>query len=264
MNMVVNAHDAMPDGGKITVRTENIILDEKDIAGVSEAKPGEFIRFSVEDSGAGMDKETTEHIFEPFFTTKGKGKGTGLGLSTVYGIVKQNDGWINVYSEPGKGSTFRVYLPAFSGSSEDKNEPTKKTASLQELQGNGERILLVEDDELILAVAHRLLTENGYLVFSAGSAEEALTIFDRENGDFRLVLSDVVLPGQSGIELAEQLLTLQPELQIILNSGYTDEKAQLSAIQDKGYPFIQKPYTTEKLLRSVKEHIALAEEENAK
>ena len=261
MNIVVNASDAMPNGGKITVRTENVALVEKDITFIAEAKPGDFVRLSIADTGTGMDKETMEHIFEPFFTTKAKGQGTGLGLSTVFGIVKQIDGWINVYSEPGRGSTFRVYIPAFFGGSKDKNELTQKTTSLQKLHGNGERILLVEDDESIRTVALRLLTENGYKVIPAVSAEEAMAIFDRENRNFQLVLSDVVLPGKSGVELVGQLLTLQPELHIILSSGYADDKAQLSVIQERGYPFIQKPYTTDKLLRSIRENILRTKDE---
>ena len=261
MNIVVNASDAMPNGGKITVRTENVALVEKDITFIAEAKPGDFVRLSIADTGTGMDKETMEHIFEPFFTTKAKGQGTGLGLSTVFGIVKQIDGWINVYSEPGRGSTFRVYIPAFFGGSKDKNELTPKTTSLQKLHGNGERILLVEDDESIRTVALRLLTENGYKVIPAVSAEEAMAIFDRENRNFQLVLSDVVLPGKSGVELVGQLLTLQPELHIILSSGYADDKAQLSVIQERGYPFIQKPYTTDKLLRSIRENILRTKDE---
>jgi signal transduction histidine kinase/CheY-like chemotaxis protein len=255
MNLVVNARDAMPNGGKITIRTENTILDEKGSAGIAEAKPGEFVCVSITDTGIGMDKETREHIFEPFFTTKAKGEGTGLGLSTVYGIVKQIGGWINVYSEPGQGATFRIYLPTLSDSAEGKSELSKETASSPELRGNGERLLLVEDDELIRTATQRLLSETGYTVLSAGSAEEALAIFQREDGDFQLVICDVVLPDKSGVELADQLLALQPELRVILSSGYTDEKLRMSAVEEKGYPFLQKPYSTEKLLRSIKENI---------
>ncbi len=265
MNIVVNARDAMPNGGKITVQTENVTLNEEDSLGILEARPGKFVRLSITDTGTGMDKEIREHIFEPFFTTKGKGKGTGLGLSTVYGIVEQNGGWVNVYSEVGQGSTFKVYLPVCSISSEDKNKLTVETISVEELRGNGERILLVEDEDAIREVARRLLSTNGYLVITAASAEEALTIFEREDGNFHLVLSDVVLPNKSGVELVGQLLALKPELRIVLSSGYADEKAQLSAIREKGYPFIQKPYTTDKLLRSIKENIAPAKkEENGK
>lgn len=256
MNIVLNASDAMPNGGEITVRTENVTLDEKDVIFISEAKPGDFVCLSITDTGTGMDKETMEHVFEPFFTTKAKGQGTGLGLAIVYGIVKQIDGWINVYSEPEKGSTFRIYLPALLVGAENEGELTEETASLQELHGNSERILLVEDDESILAVTQRMLTEYGYQVLPAASAEEAMTIFNRENGNFQLVLSDVIMPGKSGVELVAKLLALQPELHIILTSGYADDKAQLSIIQEKGYPFIQKPYTIEKLIRSVREHIA--------
>ncbi len=264
MNIVVNARDAMPNGGKITVQTENATLSENDSLGILNARPGRFVRLSITDTGTGMDKETVEQIFEPFFTTKAKGKGTGLGLSTVYGIIKQSEGWLNVYSEPGQGSTFKVYLPAFAASSEAENRLDKETVSLGELHGNGERILLVEDEKSIRAITQQLLSNNGYLVLAAESAEEALTIFNSEDGNFQLVLSDVALPSKSGVELVGQLLALKPELHIVLSSGYADEKSQWSVIREKGYPFLQKPYTTEKLLRCIKENVARVEEENEK
>jgi two-component system cell cycle sensor histidine kinase/response regulator CckA len=256
MNLIVNARDAMPDGGSLVVRTENVSFGEGDNPGITEAKAGRFVRLSVTDNGTGMSKEIVEHIFEPFFTTKAKGKGTGLGLSTVYGIIKQSKGWINVYSEPGRGSTFKIYLPVFSSGFEGKHRREAEVSTVEGLNGNGERILLVEDEEPIRVNAQRLLSEHGYLVSSAESAEEALTIFDTEKSNFELLISDVVLPGKSGVELAEQLLTLHPELQVVLSSGYADEKSRWSAISDRGYPFLQKPYTAEKLLRIVKETIA--------
>ena len=254
MNLTVNATDAMPDGGDITVKTENVTLGEKNNIGIPEAKPGDYVCLSVTDTGIGMDKDTLEHIFEPFFTTKGPGKGTGLGLSTVYGIVKNHEGWINVHSEIEKGTTFKIYLPTCP----DIYEPdeTEATTSLQELRGNSERILLVEDNKLTNAIATRLLTENGYSVFSVESADEALAIFERESGNFHLVLSDVVLPNQSGVELVSQLLALKPELRVILNSGYADEKSFRSVIHQKGYPFLEKPYTARKLLEVVRNVMA--------
>ncbi len=256
MNLVVNARDAMPDGGNLIIRTENVNLDEQDSRGVPEAKSGGYIRLSVTDSGTGMSKGIMEHIFEPFFTTKAKGKGTGLGLSTVYGIIKQSGGWINVYSELGQGSTFKIYLPVFSDILEGASNAKAETPTVQALTGNGERILLVEDEEPIRAAAQRLLSENGYHVSGVESAEAALVVFNKERDTFQLVLSDVVLPGKSGVELIEQLLALKPGLRVLLSSGYADERSRWSAISDKGYPFIQKPYTAEKLLRAVKETIA--------
>jgi two-component system cell cycle sensor histidine kinase/response regulator CckA len=256
MNLIVNARDAMPDGGSLVVRTENVAFGKGDSPGIPEAKSGRFVRLSVTDSGVGMSKEITEHIFEPFFTTKAKGKGTGLGLSTVYGIIKQSEGWINVYSEPGRGSTFKIYLPVFSSGLEGKHRIEAEIPTVEGLNGDGERILIVEDEEPIRVTAQRLLSEHGYLVSSAESAEAALIIFDTEKGNFELLISDVVLPGRSGVELVEQLLTLHPGLQVVFSSGYADEKSQWSAISDRGYPFLQKPYTAEKLLRVVKETIA--------
>ena len=262
MNIVINARDAMPGGGKISIQTENVALSEEDSMGILEARPGEFVRLSITDTGTGMDKETIEHIFEPFFTTKAKEKGTGLGLSTVYGIIQQSEGWLNVYSEPGQGSTFKVYLPVSSISSEGSKKLGGETAPSQEIRGNGERILLVEDEEAIRKGTSRLLGHNGYLVYTASSAEEALTIFKNEDCNFELVLSDVVLPNKSGVELVGLLLALKPKLGIILSSGYTGEKSQWSEITEKGYPFIQKPYAAEKLLLSIKQVLVQAEERN--
>ncbi len=255
MNLIVNARDAMPDGGSITIRTENITLDKRDIPGILEARPGKFVCLYITDTGSGMNRDTMEHIFEPFFTTKSRDKGTGLGLSIVYGIIKQGGGWINVYSEPEKGSTFKIYLPVFSSDIKAKRRVGTGILTAEELSGNGERILLVEDEEPIRRAVQRLLRDHGYHVFSAETAEAALTIFKKEKGDFQLVLSDVVLPGKSGVELVERLLVLKPGLKVVLSSGYADEKSRWSAISDRGYPFIQKPYTLEKLLSVVKETI---------
>jgi PAS domain S-box-containing protein len=253
MNLAVNARDAMPEGKKITIKTENVDIDEGYCEIYKYAHPGKFVCLSVEDIGIGMDKEVIQHIFEPFFTTKGPGKGTGLGLSVVYGIVKQHEGWINVYSEPGRGSVFKVYLPA--SFVESKDEAKEEVISIQDCHGKGERILLVEDDAGIREFAKRVLFESGYVGFEAANAEEALSIFGKEKGEFHLVFSDVVLPEKSGLQLVEQLLCRKPELKVLLTSGYTDQKSQWPIIREKGYRFIQKPYSLTDLLRVVREVI---------
>ncbi|MCG2714846.1 MAG: PAS domain S-box protein, partial [Candidatus Marinimicrobia bacterium] len=253
MNLVVNARDAMPDGGKITVRTENVVLDKDLSKVIPEALPGRFVRFSVEDAGVGIDKAIIDQIFEPFFTTKEAGTGTGLGLSVVYGIIKQHNGWINVYSEPGQGSTFKVYLPAISEKIEDD---TKGAISLKDFKGSGERILLVEDEEDIREFTATLLRENGYIVFEAANAKEALELFKNEDGNFDLVFSDVVMPGKSGLHLVDELLSGKPDLQVLLSSGYSDKKSQWDEIKKRGFRFLQKPYNIADLLKTVREVIS--------
>jgi two-component system cell cycle sensor histidine kinase/response regulator CckA len=256
MNLAVNAKDAMPKGGRLTIKTKNVTLEEEYHKVIPEARPGKFACLSVEDTGFGMDKEIIPRIFEPFFSTKGSGKRIGLGLSAVYGIVKQHEGWINVYSEPGRGSTFKVYLPAFSVKPEDE---TKKTISLQELKGRGERILLVEDEEGVRELGTRVLRANGYVVFEAANAKEAIDIFEREVGKFHLIFCDVVLPDKNSFQLVDQLLCRKPELRVLLSSGYVDQKSQLPIIHEMGFRFLQKPYALSDLLRTVREVIEQAE-----
>lgn len=250
MNLAVNARDAMPKGGKLTISTGNVTLDEEAARCLSEARPGKFVFLRIADTGYGMDKKTMERIFEPFFTTKEIGKGTGLGLSVVYGIVKQHDGWINVSSSPGKGSVFTVYLPAMSLLAECKR---REEISLQSLKGRNERILMVEDEYAVRIPTVRMLIENNYRVSGASSGQEALETFSLEGGGFDLALIDVVLPDQTGLELAEQLLIRQPELKILMTSGYTDHKSQWPAIQKRGFGFIQKPYALDDLLFKVRQ-----------
>jgi len=255
MNLAVNARDAMPEGGELTIKTENVILDDEHCKLIPESRPGKFVCLSVGDTGVGMDKGSIEHIFEPFFSTKETGKGTGLGLSVIYGIAKQHEGWINVYSEPGRGSTFRFYLPAFSIKVEDE---TKEAISLKELQGSGERILLVEDEEGVRKLAMRVLGENGYVVFEAANAKEALDIFEREEGKIHLAFCDVVLPDRTGLELVDQLLSRKPELRVLMSSGYADQKSQWPVIRERGFRFLQKPYALPDLLRAIREGIGQA------
>ena len=250
MNLAVNARDAMPKGGKLTIKTENIPLDEETSKAIPEALPGQFVRLSVEDTGVGMHKAMLDQIFDPFFSTKSPGVGTGLGLSVVHGIIKQHKGWVNVYSEPGLGSTFKVYLPAFPRKPEA--EPGERL-SLEAFRGRGERILVVEDEEEVRKFIAEALGGNGYVVSEAASIEEAQVLFEREDGAFRLVFSDVVLPDGSGPELVEQLLSRKPELRVLLSSGYTDERSEWEEILEKGFRYLQKPYILPDLLRTIRE-----------
>lgn len=249
-NLVINARDAMPSGGKLTIKTENIIFSPDDCKDNPDTKSGKYVCLSVSDTGAGMDKEIIHRMFEPFFSTKEVGMGTGLGLSVVYGIVKQHNGWINVKSEPNQGSTFDIYFPVFSAKLRNKK---KEEVSLQNLYGNGQTILVVEDEEIVRKLATRILREKGYVVFEAENVKEALDIFKRENGKFNLVFSDVVLPGKNGLQLVDKLLSHNPELKILFSSGYADDKSQRTIIIDRGFPFLQKPYSPSDLLLIVRE-----------
>ena len=253
MNMAVNSRDAMPEGGKIIIRTENVVLDGEDTHNLVESYPGKFVILSVADTGIGMSDEIIQHMFEPFFSTKEIGKGSGLGLSVVYGIVKQHEGWINVESYPGKGSTFRIYLPAFSPGL--VLEETKEKFSIEEFKGNGEYILLVEDEENVREFAYKALTSNGYTVFKAANAKEALEIFEKEKDRFHLVFSDVVLPDKTGIQLIDDLGNYGPKLKVVLCSGYADQKSQWEIIHKRGLKYIQKPYSLITLLRVIKESL---------
>jgi len=250
MNLVVNARDAMPDGGKLTIQTENVMLDREYCRVVPDARPGEFVCLSITDTGTGMSKEVKKHLFEPFFTTKEEG--TGLGLSVVYSIVHQHDGWINVYSEPGQGATFRVYLPALSALAQSG---PKKALAFQDFPSKGERILLVEDAQEIRRVATRALERNGYVVWAAENATEATRLFDQHQREIDMVFSDVVLPDGNGVDLIKQFLDRRSDLQVLLSSGYTEKKSQWAIIQQLGYPFLPKPYALADLLRVVREVI---------
>jgi len=250
MNLAVNARDAMPNGGLIEIKTENIRFGEDDIKDISEAKPGSYVCLSVSDTGIGMDKETIQHIFEPFFSTKGIGKGTGLGLSVVYGIMKQHNGWISVESNPGKGTCFKVYLPSTEQAAEID---VKGKISINKYNGQGKRILLVEDEEKVRESTCYGLNRSGYRVFSAGTAQEAREMFLKEQGNFHVILSDVVLPDKSGLALVDEFLSLNPNLKILISSGYTDQKVRWPEISEKGYRFLEKPYALGELLRIVEE-----------
>ncbi len=252
MNLTVNARDAMVKGGRITIKTENAILRTPNPADRPEARSGDFVLLSVNDTGTGIPEDIRSRIFEPFFSTKGPGGGTGLGLSVVYGIVRQHEGWIEVHSEIGRGSRFDIYFPAV----KERIAVTHDTAvSLESLRGNGERILAVEDSDGIQEFLRVALRENGYLVTVASNAEEALRLYSQHRGNFDLIFSDVVLPDQSGIDLVEKLRKEKPGLRVLLSSGYTDHKSQWTVIQERNYPFIQKPYSLIQLLSTIKEMV---------
>jgi two-component system cell cycle sensor histidine kinase/response regulator CckA len=250
MNLAINARDAMPQGGKLTIETTNVELDKACFRthGVEE-QPGPYVMLAVSDTGIGMDEETQSHIFEPFFTTKKRGKGTGLGLSTVYGIVKQSGGFIWVYSEPGQGTTFKVYLPRVEG---DAESVKKERAPMEDLSGS-ETVLIVEDDDALRDLAQRILQLYGYRVLEAKQGEDALRVTDEHEGPIQLMVTDVVMPGMSGRELAERLKPLYPDMKILYMSGYTDNSIVHHGVLAKGLNFIQKPFTPEGLASKVRE-----------
>lgn len=252
MNLAINARDAMPEGGTLTIATENVKPNPAHCKIVPGAQPGTFVRLSISDTGAGMEAPELTRIFEPFYTTKGPGEGTGLGLSTAYGIIHQHGGFITVSSEPGKGTTFSVYLPGFY---RQHRGETRDSMLPKEVQGNGERILLVEDEKRVRKFATRVLREHGYIPFPASSGTEALSIFEKEDGRFDLVLSDVVLPDMRAPKLVDQLQARKPEVRVVLASGYTDEKSQMLLMRERGFRFLQKPYTISDMLCAIKEVI---------
>jgi two-component system cell cycle sensor histidine kinase/response regulator CckA len=248
MNLALNARDAMPEGGTLTIETLNVPAAETCDAPAGECGAGRLVCLSVRDTGTGMDEATRARIFEPFFSTKGPAKGTGLGLAVVYGIVEQHRGWIDVESAPGKGSTFRVCLPTTDiESAPPRPSPTEQEAA----PGAGQRILVVEDEEAVRDLAMTVLRDNGYEVFGASTVAEALGVFSREGGRFDLVFSDVVLPDSTGVQLAERLLGENPGLPVLLSSGHAEDRTAWSEIQTEGLSYIQKPYSLPDLLRTV-------------
>jgi len=250
MNLVINARDAMPEGGKILLKTENVELHENEYTGIIGSYPGEFVCLTIRDTGTGIDEKNLSKIFEPFFTTKDKETGTGLGLSVVYGIVKQHKGFIQVQSKLQEGTTFKIYLPAsekvqFSGTDNLKSSKLKR--------GKGERILLVEDNDAIRSLFSNALAMQGFEVTTAIDAEDAIIRFTVENGNYDLVISDIVMPGKSGLELADELRSRKPKIGVILTSGYLDKKIKLPEITHKEYKFLRKPCEIVTLLNTVSE-----------
>ncbi len=254
INLAVNARDAMPTGGKLVIETADVTLDENYARDHLTVKPGPYVLLAVSDSGCGMTREVQAHLFEPFFTTKEHGKGTGLGLSTVYGIVKQNDGYIWVYSEPGQGTTFKIYLPAVKARAVS---PPRSRIATEESQCD-ETILIVEDDPFIRSLASRILSDRGYSILEAHDAVDASTVSRKHQGPIHLLLTDVVLPGASGKQLARSLAEARPEMRVLYTSGYTDDAIIRHGILEAGIAFLQKPFTPELLRRRVREALAKA------
>jgi two-component system cell cycle sensor histidine kinase/response regulator CckA len=251
MNLAVNARDAIQDGGKITIETANVDLDADEARQHPTAVPGSYVMLAVSDNGTGMDAATQSHLFEPFFTTKEKGKGTGLGLSTVYGVVKQSNGSIWVYSELGKGTTFKIYFPRI----DDDVATVTDGSKFQSGSRGSETILVTEDEAAVRALACRILRERGYNVLEAANGNEALDIFGAYAGKIDLVLSDVIMPGMNGKELVSRLESLRPGIKTLYISGYTDNSIIHHGTLDSNMAFLQKPFTAEGLAGKVREVI---------
>ena len=248
-NLVVNAHDAIAGVGAITIRTENVEIDDSNRAEFPEFIPGRYVLLTISDTGAGMSQEVRDNIFEPFFTTKELGKGTGLGLSTVYGIVKQNDGFIYVASEPGEGTTFKIYLPRF----EAETAQASAEAAAGKLAAGTETILLVEDDEAILNLSKIILENLGYTVLAAPTPRHAAHLVEKHPGDIQLLITDVVMPEMNGRELAERLSAIRPNLKCLYMSGYTADVIAHRGILQEGVNFIRKPFGNDELAARVRE-----------
>ncbi len=246
-NLAVNARDAIDGVGTITIETANVTVDEAFHRRHRYALPGEYAMLAFSDTGTGMDEGTLKKIFEPFFTTKAAGKGTGLGLSTVYGIVKQNNGFINAYSEPGMGSSFRIYFPRVRAEAEESVEAAPKA-----LPSGTETVLLVEDEEQILSLATRILEIQGYRVLPAGSPAEACLLAERHEGEIQLLLTDVIMPGMNGRELQRRIERSKPGIRTLFMSGYTEDAVVHRGTVGMGISFVSKPFTVRMLAEKVR------------
>jgi PAS domain S-box-containing protein len=261
MNLAVNARDAMPQGGRLTLETANVELDKPYSTTHVTVQPGPYVRLSVSDTGSGMDKETQGHIFEPFFTTKERGKGTGLGLAMVYGIVKQSKGFIWVYSEPGQGTTFKIYFPRVEAAIQE--DDAAEESSVSSLKG-AETVLVVEDEPSLRRLTCELLQGSGYTVLAAGNGVEAIELSNRHGGPIHLLLTDAVMPGMSGRALAERLVIQRPDISVLYVSGYTDDTVFRNGLLERDMAFLQKPFTRDAFLRKVRAVLGVREEGRAR
>jgi two-component system cell cycle sensor histidine kinase/response regulator CckA len=249
MNLVINARDAMPQGGRLTLESTRVFLDEAYCRLHVDVTPGSYVLLAISDTGMGMDTETQTRIFEPFFTTKDKERGTGLGLATVHGIIRQSEGFIWVYSEPGQGTTFKIYLPEAQEKLPEQGQASAPTASWQ----GQETVLVVEDEELVRRVARRILQNYGYIILEASTGREALVIGEEYPGPIHLLLTDVMMPEMGGKELVDRWKDQHPETQVIFTSGYTENAIVHNGNLDPDIHFIQKPYRPNALARMVRE-----------
>jgi signal transduction histidine kinase len=249
MNLAVNARDAMPNGGKLTITTANATLDKNHLKNFPDLCAGDYVMIAIADTGTGMSEEVKAHLFEPFFTTKPPGKGTGLGLATCFGIVKQNAACIKVHSELGRGTTFKIYFPQV----QSAVEPSRVCITPTESAGGGETVLLVEDEPAVRELAVAILREKGYAVVEAVNGEEGLRMARQHDGKIDLVLTDVVMPVMGGKEMADALRTSHPDSKVLFTSGYTDNALMYRGVLQSNVRFLQKPYLTATLTRKVRE-----------
>jgi CheY-like chemotaxis protein len=248
LNLAVNARDAMPGGGLLTIETASVDLDELFANRHQEVVPGRYVMLAVSDTGVGMTPEICQHLFEPFFTTKEPGKGTGLGLATVYGIVKQSGGSIWPYSQPGTGTTFKIYLPEVTESVEAREEPSSRSSG-----GGPETILVAEDEDSVRQVVSRVLSKKGYELLLAVNGEDALRLARSRSDSIDLLLSDLAMPVLNGGDLARRLQAERPGLRVLFMSGYTDDAVVRQGVLEEGIPYLQKPFTAETLAGKVRE-----------
>lgn len=248
INLVLNARDAMPEGGRINITTANVILTPAECANRHDAKPGEYVRLTFSDTGHGMSEEVLEHLFEPFFTTKARGRGTGLGLSAIFGVVKQARGFIEVASEVGRGTTFDIFLPRTV-----KEVTIIPEKPIEQICGGEETILLVEDEDIVRFIGGEILRKLGYRILQASGGTEAIAIAQKYTGHIDLMLTDLMMPGMNGRELAEKILAMRPATRILFTSACADDTIEGKEIADRGRNFIAKPYSIESLARKVRE-----------
>jgi CheY-like chemotaxis protein len=249
INLAINARDAMPNGGKLSITTSNVDLDDPYCNTHPYVQPGPYVMLEVKDTGHGMSSEVKSHLFEPFFTTKPKGRGTGLGLATIYGAVKQAGGSIEVESEEGAGAAFKIYLPRVRISPE---RPEEESLSALKMPGGTETILLVEDERIVRELAIKILKRLGYNVLNAPDAAQAIAVAKEYKDSIHLLMTDVVMPGMNGRQLAAHLIPLHPEMKILYASGYTDETISHHGIIEEDLNFIAKPYSLQDLAKKIR------------